>query len=475
MKKIRIAIGYALIAITFLGCSNARKAELTHGGDAKMAVTEVTQIKQDALRDQIDILADSQFEDGREYLKKARRDLKKGRSSEDILENAAIAKAYFQDAVKIAQPRKSNAARILEARSAALQAGLRNSAPLIKGLENVDDDLKDETKQFSKALSPEDFSEFQKKYLALEIKAVQFRELNSAELAIQEATKNDAEDLAAKSLRTASLDYKHAENTIAQSPRSPAIYQQSVQTALESAMMLQDVMNVIIDAKGTPEKIAIQIVTQKRALGELTSNVGRLKANLQSTQQSLEAKAGALKLTESELLKTEGELMKTEGALLETESTLISQGEMLAMASTQVRFQKAMDEARKTLPKTDALVYQQGQTLVFRLKRINFKSGTAVIPESSKPLIAKVNTIIGRLDAEKVIVQGHTDSVGADSVNLKLSKQRAVAVADYISSLGSGYPLEHVGYGEANPIASNETAEGRATNRRVDLVVSVKK
>jgi outer membrane protein OmpA-like peptidoglycan-associated protein len=461
MKRMRIAIGYALIAITFLGCSNARKAELTHGSDTKMAVAEVTKIMQDGLRDQLDILADSQFEDGSDYLKDAREDLKEGRSREDILESAAIAKAYFQDARKTAQPRKPIAARILEARNAALQAGLRNSAPLIKELVKVDDDLKGETKQFSKGLSPEEFSTFQKKYLALEIKAVQFRELNSAKAAIKRATKNDAEDLAPKSLRTASLDYKNAENTIAQSPRDPGIYKQSVQSALESAMMLQDVMDVIMDAEGTPEKIAVQIVTQKRALGELTSNVGRLTANLQSTQQILVAKEGALMLTESELRKTEG-VLKT-------------QGEQLASAATQVKFQQAMDEARKTMPQSDALVYQQGQTLVFRLKRINFKSGTAVIPESSKPLLSKVNAIIGRLDAEKVIVQGHTDSVGADSVNLKLSRQRAVAVADYLSSLGSGYPLEHVGYGESNPIASNETAEGRATNRRVDLVVSVKK
>ncbi len=199
-------------------------------------------------------------------------------------------------------------------------------------------------------------------------------------------------------------------------------------------MMLQDVLDVIMAAKGTPENIAVQIVSQKRALGELTSNVGRLQANLQSTQQILQKKEGILK----------------------SQQQLVS-------AATQVKFQQAMDEARKLLPTSDALVYQQAKTLVFRLKRINFKSGTAIIPESSKPLLSKVNSIIKKLDAEKVIVQGHTDSVGAATVNQKLSKERAIAVADYLSSLRSGYPLQHEGYGESNPIASNETAEGRAT------------
>lgn len=475
MKKIAITLGCAVIATTFFGCSNARKAELANGGDAQKAVAEVMQIQRNALKEQYDILADKQYEDGSDYLNDAKTGLKKGSSKEDILEDAAIAKAYFEDAAKTAQPRKPSAQRILEARMAALQAGLRDNSDQLEDLERVDDDLKSKTKQFSKNLTPEEFSQFQKKYLALETRAVQYRELKSAAKAIKQGKKNDADELAPKSLRTAELDYSNAENTIAQSPRNPDIYKQSVQTSLESAMMLQDVMDVILDAKGTPEKIAVQIVTQKRALGELTSDVSRLKSNLATTQQDLEAKEGALQLTQSELMKTEGALRQTEGALLETKGVLKTQGEQLASASMQVRFQAAMDEARKVLPQDDALVYQQGSTLVFRLKRINFKSGTAIIPDASKPLLNKVNTIISELDADKVIVQGHTDSVGSDTVNLKLSKERAVAVADYLSSLGSGYPLENVGYGETQPIASNETAEGRATNRRVDLVVSVKK
>jgi len=469
-----IAIGYALIATTFLGCSNARKAELTHANDPGKAVAEVTQIMQEGLKDQNDLLADSQFENGIDSLSDATKELKKGSPSKDILEDAAIAKAYFQDAAKTAQPRRPLATRILEARQAALQAGLRDSAPLIKDLGEVDDDLRDETNQFSKSLSPEKFSQFQKKYLVLATKAVQFRELKSALFTIQKATENDAEDLATKSLQTAKLDYTNAENTITQTPRSPEMYKQSVQAALESAMMLQDVMDVIMGAKGTPEKIAVQIVKQKRALGELTSNVGRLTANLMSAQQTLMEKEGALIQTQGALMETQGALKETQGALSETQGVLKTQQQQLDMASMQVRFQQAMEEARQTLPQSDAQAYQQGNKLVFRLKRINFKTGTAIIPESSKPLLTKVDSIIRKLNADKVIVQGYTDSVGSAAVNLKLSEDRAIAVSDYLSTLGGGYPLEHVGYGETNPIASNETAEGRATNRRVDLVVSVK-
>ncbi len=461
MKRISIALWYTFITVAFLGCTSARMAELEHGNDPERAIAEVTQLQQNALRDQLDILADQEYQNGTTHLTYARDDLKSGLATEGVLANAAIAKAYFQDAGIIAESRRSFANRILEARNSALQAGLRNSTKLVEKLEDVDSELKTETRQFSKELSTDDFADYQKKYLALEIKAVQYRELNDVKVAIKEARNNEAEDLAPNALRTAELDYKTAENIIAQSPRSPDIYGKNVKESIDSATMLRDVMDVIMGAKGTPEHIAAQIVTQKRALGELTSSVGQLKANLQTTQLSLQEKEGALK-------KTEGELKKTE-------SVLKSQEEQLARASTQVRFQNAMDEARKVLPQSDALVYQQGNTLVFRLKRINFKSGTAIIPESSKPLLNKVDTIIKKLDAEKVVVQGHTDSIGAEDVNQRLSTERAIAVASYFSSLRGGYPTEYIGYGESNPIASNETLEGRATNRRVDLVVSVKK
>lgn len=68
MKKSMMAISYVLDAIAFLGCSNSRKAELTHGDNAEMAVAEVTQIMEAGLRDQLDVLADSQFAAGRENL-----------------------------------------------------------------------------------------------------------------------------------------------------------------------------------------------------------------------------------------------------------------------------------------------------------------------------------------------------------------------------------------------------------------------
>lgn len=74
-----------------------------------------------------------------------------------------------------------------------------------------------------------------------------------------------------------------------------------------------------------------------------------------------------------------------------------------------------------------------------------------------------------------IVITGHTDSTGTEKYNQKLSERRAQAVADYILSAGVEYNnLTVKGLGEAQPIASNKTAEGRKKNRRVDIVVEAK-
>lgn len=492
MKKLITPLSFMMIAMLF-GLNYVAYAANTK---PEQAIADVEQVMKAAQQEQADVLAFEEYAKGRAFLNDAKEGIKEGYLAETILENTVAASKAFSTAIKMAKTKKASAGRILKDREAALKAGVRESKALVQLLTEIDEELVDETDQFTDKLDPDDFAEIQKKYFRLETRAIQFTALHNAKKVIDQANEDDAEDVAPNTLRTALLDYKTAMNKIDLSPRNPAVYMKSVDTALASATHLFDVMNVIKGAEGTPEKIAIQIVKQKRALGELSSNVGRLQANLESTKQILQEKEGALKQVDTVLKQKDSALKEKESALKEKDTALMqtktalqlkdselkhkdnvlkTQQKQLARASTQVRFQKAMDEAREQIPESEALVYQQGNKLVFRLKRINFRSGEAVVPEFSKLLISKVNKIIKKLDAKKVIVEGHTDSVGPAGVNKKLSAKRATAVAMYLSQLRGGYKITYAGYGETHPIASNETAEGRATNRRVDLVVSVNK
>ena len=73
----------------------------------------------------------------------------------------------------------------------------------------------------------------------------------------------------------------------------------------------------------------------------------------------------------------------------------------------------------------------------------------------------------------KLDVEGHTDSVGTDEYNQKLSEERGEAVRSYLTGQGMAGPsVTAKGFGESQPIASNDTAKGRQQNRRVEIVIS---
>jgi len=84
----------------------------------------------------------------------------------------------------------------------------------------------------------------------------------------------------------------------------------------------------------------------------------------------------------------------------------------------------------------------------------------------------KLAKTLNKYDDTDIRVLGHTDNTGTEKYNLELSKKRAAAIHDYIVSKGIAEGrLSDTGYGESDPIATNETAEGRELNRRVEIVI----
>jgi OmpA-OmpF porin, OOP family len=111
------------------------------------------------------------------------------------------------------------------------------------------------------------------------------------------------------------------------------------------------------------------------------------------------------------------------------------------------------------------------QTVVVRAVDFEFNSTQLTAP--AQLTLDEVATALLTQPELNVEVQGHTDSIGTEKYNLRLSERRAVAVKAYLISRGlSATALTAKGYGKAKPIASNETAEGRAQNRRVAFEVT---
>ncbi|MES2883638.1 MAG: OmpA family protein [Pseudomonadota bacterium] len=107
------------------------------------------------------------------------------------------------------------------------------------------------------------------------------------------------------------------------------------------------------------------------------------------------------------------------------------------------------------------------------LRDINFEFNKATLTPAAKASLDKVTEGLRGQPTMSLLIEGHTDAVGSDAYNLKLSKQRAAAARAYLLEGGvEGSRIESIGMGEAQPIASNKTVDGRAENRRVEFKVT---
>jgi outer membrane protein OmpA-like peptidoglycan-associated protein len=127
----------------------------------------------------------------------------------------------------------------------------------------------------------------------------------------------------------------------------------------------------------------------------------------------------------------------------------------------------------KFFTKEEASVIKEGENIVIRLYGINFPSGKSTILPESFGLLSKIQKAIRDFPERKIVIEGHTDSMGDETYNQELSLSRAKAVTAYlIANMGLAEDrISYTGYRESKPVASNDTNEGRSLNRRIDVVL----
>jgi outer membrane protein OmpA-like peptidoglycan-associated protein len=129
--------------------------------------------------------------------------------------------------------------------------------------------------------------------------------------------------------------------------------------------------------------------------------------------------------------------------------------------------------AMKSLEEIAKIKEEQRGLVITLSGAVLFTTGKADLLPIAREKLDKVAEVLQQQDPNKTItVEGHTDSVGSEAANLRLSQRRADVVRDYLVSQGvDSKVIRAVGKGESTPVASNRTADGRANNRRVEIVV----
>jgi OmpA-OmpF porin, OOP family len=460
-------------ALALAACSSkAPKGELSSSSNPQEEIASLTSDLNTAQMANVDVLAYEDFKKAAKSLEDAKSDYAANKDQEKVIDSLRFGRSYLKTATATAASRQGKAPGVFESRQNAIKAGATKYPELKKEWADLDEDVADEARELEK-VSAKDLVKFQGRYAVLEQKAVIQTQLGDAKSKFNAATVNRGSKKAPQSYRKAEMSIKGAETVLASHVKNPAGYQKAVDTANTDASFLNEVMDTIKQNDDISEVAAVKIVRQNQQISGLKKNLTAteqavlgVKSELNNANQTLEEKQKALDEKQKALEASSQEIQAKENALMATEKDLNK-------AQTSVAMQAAIEKSRTQFSPTEAEAYQQGSNLLIRLKSMNFANGKAELPAESMALLTKVSEVAKTLNAKEIKVEGHTDSVGASDLNKKLSEERANAVATYLKTNGfDKTPIAAEGYGFDKPIATNKSKNGRAQNRRVDIIIT---
>lgn len=131
---------------------------------------------------------------------------------------------------------------------------------------------------------------------------------------------------------------------------------------------------------------------------------------------------------------------------------------------------------RESLANTGVEVARDGDQIKLTMpENVTFATGRYDLSAQAQNSLDKAATTLATYIDTTITVVGHTDSTGGDSINVPLSQNRALAVANYLNAKGvAANRISTAGRGSSQPVATNTTAEGRALNRRVEILINPK-
>ncbi len=326
-------------------------------------------------------------------------------------------------------------------------------------------------------------------YSQLELDTLKGMTIEQAQLMLKAAKENKIDKYAPLTIAEAEEQLELAQKVLEANRSATAKAAEHASQAVWSINRATEITNILKEfkqAKMTEEEVILwyqeqlsKVVAAVESTPEFNLENRALIANL---SQSVQASVQERERLNRELVETNQRLNRQmasleqsySGALAEKEQALKS----IERSSSEERrrnaeIQAKFDRIQKMFGNAEAEVYRQGDDILIRAYGFSFPSGVSEIQSGNFPLLNKINQGIQMFPESKVIVSGHTDNVGSDVLNQKLSEQRAAKVAQFLVDVGgvSGGRVQSTGKGKTRPVASNETSEGRAANRRVEILI----
>jgi len=190
-------------------------------------------------------------------------------------------------------------------------------------------------------------------------------------------------------------------------------------------------------------------------------------------QEADAARAAALQQQQQAQAAAE-QAAKDRAAAVSQRQAAEAEAEKARQAAAQAEAEKAQLRAQ-LLSQLNSILQTRDSArgLIVNMSDVLFDTGSSTLKPGAREKLAKISGIVLAHPGLTLQIEGHTDSVGGDDFNQQLSERRADSVRDFLAEQGvAGSAMSARGFGKSQPVASNDTAEGRQRNRRVELVVN---
>ncbi len=478
-----------VLMLLLLGLIFTSQSALTQEAIKTSLFKDATESMQNAKKNQADVLSPNNFAKAMDFYQEAEKDFQQGRNLEDIRRKLKAAIAYFGRANEVRKLAEVTFVSTIKSRNDAINADAPTYAAkeweeAEKKFAEAAGKLEDGNVNSAKRKAAEAETEYRK----AELNAIKTNYLQETWQLLEQAQKMKVKDRAPKTLARAQDLVQRAEKELNENRYDTDVARNLAQQAkyeAKHAIYLSNYIqqtkkqkvseeDILLSAEAPLQKIAAQmdlVAEFDNGIEFATQIIVDKIHEYQDLINQYSQEIADLKQQNSDLTARVEELEKQLGTVAQQQSELQKRME------AQARIRKQFQEVEKMFTREEARVLREGNDIIIRMVGLNFASGKAVIEPRYFSLLSKVQNAINIFPGSEIIVEGHTDSFGSDAANLRLSQERAEAVRQYLLANMQTLSTEHVkavGYGESKPIANNETAEGRAKNRRIDIVISPK-
>ncbi|RMF95740.1 MAG: hypothetical protein D6727_10035 [Gammaproteobacteria bacterium] len=424
------------------------------------------------------LLAPKNYSAAAAHYREAEDKLRRGRSIESIRDELRDAREALQKAIEAARLAQVTLTDAIEARNDAVEADAEKFAP--------DKWRKAEDKFRSAALKLEDGNvksarsrarDAERLYRDAELAAIKANYLDETRRLIQQAEDRKVDRLAPRTMDKARALLAQAENQLTRNrydtdePRNLA---REAKYEVSHAMYLAKALEPVRADDVTLEEFALAAEQPLQRIASRLDAVAEFDEGPDKPAQLILARIDGLQKQARELAEARAQIADLQQELQQMEQQLGTQSQRLAAQEEQRR---RIRQIESLFAPGEAEVFTQGRNILIRPIGLVFPSGSAQIEPRYFGLLRKVQDAIRTFPNATIVIEGHTDSYGSDAVNMKLSQARAEAVREYLlANVRELAPedVQAVGYGETRPVANNETVEGRAKNRRIDIVLKPK-